>query len=236
MSERFERTEMLFGEEAVSKLQNSRVAVFGIGGVGGHCAEALVRSGIGAIDLIDNDTVSVSNINRQIVALDSTVGRYKVDVAKERFLDISPSTVINTYKTFYLPETSSLFNFGNYDYVVDAIDTVSGKIQLIMQAEEASVPIISCMGTGNKMDPTMLEIEDIYKTSVCPLARVMRNELKKRGVRRLKVLYSKEPPLIPHFQPRSSSDVRRSTPASNSFVPACAGLIIASHVIKELIK
>lgn len=236
MSKRFERTRMLFGDAAMEKLKNSRVAVFGIGGVGGHAAEALVRSGIGAIDIIDNDTVSESNLNRQIVALGSTVGRYKVDVAKERFADISPDTKVTAYKCFYMPETSSQFDFSKYDYVIDAIDTVTGKIELIMQAEKSNTPIISCMGTGNKIEPTMLEISDIYKTSVCPLARVMRNELKKRGIKRLKVLYSKEEPVIPRFQPENENETRRSVPASNSFVPACAGLIIAGEVIKQLTK
>ncbi len=236
MSKRFERTRMLFGDEAMQRLKNSRVAVFGIGGVGGHAAEALVRSGIGAIDIIDNDTVSESNINRQIIATGSTVGMYKVDAAKQRFIDISPDIKIRVHKCFYLPETAGQFDFNEYDYIIDAIDTVTGKIELIMQAEKCKTPIISCMGTGNKIEPSMLEIADIYKTSVCPLARVMRSELKKRGITHLKVLYSKEVPIIPKFQPEEQNEVRRATPASNSFVPACAGLIIASEVIKQLTK
>lgn len=236
MSKRFERTRMMLGDEAMEKLKNSHVAVFGIGGVGGHAAEALVRSGIGAIDIIDNDTVSESNINRQIIATGSTVGMYKIDAAKDRFTDISPDIKIITHKCFYLPETSGQFDFTKYDYIIDAIDTVTGKIELIMQAEKNKTPIISCMGTGNKLDPTMLEIADIYKTSVCPLARIMRNELKKRGIKHLKVLYSRETPIIPYFQPEEQNVSRRATPSSNSFVPACAGLIIASEVIKQLTK
>lgn len=227
---------MLLGEEAMEKLKSSRVAVFGIGGVGGHTAEALVRAGVGTLDIIDNDTVSVSNINRQIIALHSTVGKTKVDVAKDRFLDINPNAVINTYNCFYLPDTQSeVFDFSAYDYVVDAIDTVSGKIGLVLECQRVGTPIISSMGTGNKLDPTMLKISDIYKTSVCPLARVMRNELKKRGVKKLKVVYSEETPIIPHFMPpEDPNSPRRSIPASSSFVPSVAGLIIASEVIKDL--
>ncbi len=229
---------MLLGKEAVEKLKNSRVAVFGIGGVGGHTAEALIRAGVGTLDIVDSDRVSVSNINRQIFALHSTVGEYKVDVAKARLLDINPEAVINTYSCFYLPEESrGIFDFSLYDYVVDAIDTVSGKIGLVMECQRHDVPIISSMGTGNKVDPTMLKVSDIYKTSVCPLARVMRNELKKRGVKRLKVVYSEETPIIPHFMPEEdSTHPRRATPASSSFVPSVAGLIIASEVIKDLAK
>lgn len=236
MSKRFERTHMLLGDSAMERLKNSRVAVFGVGGVGGHAAEALVRCGIGAIDLIDNDTVDLTNINRQIIATEKTVGMYKVDAAKERFLEISPQLNITVHKCFYLPETSHIFDFSKYDFVIDAIDTVSGKIELVMQAEKHQTPIISCMGTGNKTNPSMLEIADIYKTSVCPLARVMRNELKKRGIKHLKVLYSKEQPIIPYFQPDEPKGQRRSTPASCSFVPPCAGLIIAGEVIKQLTK
>ncbi|MBE6544377.1 MAG: tRNA threonylcarbamoyladenosine dehydratase [Ruminococcaceae bacterium] len=238
MKEQFIRTEMLLGKEAVEKLKNSRVAVFGIGGVGGHTAEALIRAGVGTLDIVDSDRVSVSNINRQIFALHSTVGEYKVDVAKARLLDINPEAVINTYSCFYLPEESrGIFDFSLYDYVVDAIDTVSGKIGLVMECQRHDVPIISSMGTGNKVDPTMLKVSDIYKTSVCPLARVMRNELKKRGVKRLKVVYSEETPIIPHFMPEEdSTHPRRTTPASSSFVPSVAGLIIASEVIKDLAK
>ena len=229
---------MLLGKEAVEKLKNSRVAVFGIGGVGGYTAEALIRAGVGTLDIVDSDRVSVSNINRQIFALHSTVGEYKVDVAKARLLDINPEAVINTYSCFYLPEESrGIFDFSLYDYVVDAIDTVSGKIGLVMECQRHDVPIISSMGTGNKVDPTMLKVSDIYKTSVCPLARVMRNELKKRGVKRLKVVYSEETPIIPCFMPSEDSDhPRRAVPASSSFVPSVAGLIIASEVIRDLTK
>lgn len=227
MSEQFSRIEMLIGEENLAKLTNSHVAVFGIGGVGGYTVEALVRSGIGAIDIIDNDKVAESNLNRQIIALNSTIGKYKVDVAKERILDINPDIKINTHKIFYTPETSSQFDFAKYDYIVDAIDTVSGKIELVMQANQTQTPIISSMGAGNKMNPADFEVSDIYKTSVCPLAKVMRHELKKRKIKKLKVVYSKEPPI---------KQEGRRIPASNAFVPSTAGLIIASEVIKDLIK
>lgn len=192
MENQFERTELLLGSSAVEKLKNSRVAVFGAGGVGGYAIEALARSGVGTLDIIDNDTISLSNINRQIYALHSTVGEYKVDVAKKRIHDINPNASVNTYKTFFLPETADEFDFTQYDYIVDAIDTVTAKIELVMRASEANVPIICSMGTGNKLNPTLFEITDIYKTSVCPLAKVMRYELKKRGIKKLKVLYSKE--------------------------------------------
>lgn len=227
MSEQFSRLETLIGKENLTKLASSRVAVFGIGGVGGHTVEALVRSGIGTIDIIDNDKVAMSNLNRQIYALHSTIGRDKVDVAKERILDINPNITVNTYKVFYTPETSSQFDFTKYDYIVDAIDTVSGKIELVMQANLAQTPIISSMGAGNKMNPAEFEISDIYKTSVCPLAKVMRQELKKRGIKKLKVVYSKEMPI---------KHEGRRIPASNAFVPSTAGLIIAGEVIKDLIK
>ena len=238
MSEIFTRTEMLLGKEAIQKLKASRVAVFGIGGVGGHAAEALVRAGIGTIDLIDSDKVAPSNINRQIIALHSTVGRYKTEVAKERFEDINPEVKVNAINCFYLPgQTDSEFDFSKYDYVIDAIDTVTGKIGLIMECENTKTPIISSMGTGNKLDPTMLKVSDIYKTSVCPLARVMRNELKKRGIRKLKVVYSEETPIIPHSiqEIENEESTRRATPASCSFVPSVAGLIIASCVIKDIV-
>lgn len=225
MENQFSRTEMLLGKDGLEKLSQSRVAVFGIGGVGGYTAEALVRCGVGAIDLIDNDRVNESNINRQIYALHSTVGKYKVDAARERILDINPNVKINTFKTFFSPETSVEFNFNEYDYVIDAIDNVTGKIEIIMQCAKANVPVISSMGTGNKINPSMLEVEDIYKTSVCPLARVMRHELSKRGIVKLKVVYSKE---IPKKSPQRY-------PSSNSFVPPSAGLLIASEVIKDLI-
>jgi len=222
----FERTKALIGEIALEKLANSRIAVFGIGGVGGSVTEALVRAGIGEIDLIDNDTINATNINRQIVALHSTVGQYKVDVMKARALDINPNIKINTYKTFFSDETLNEFNFSKYDYVIDAIDSVKSKLLLIETAKNLNIPIISSMGTGNKLDPTGFVITDISKTSVCPLARVIRTELKKRGIKNLKVLYSKEIPI--------KTDSR--TPSSISFVPPAAGLIIASAVIKDLIK
>lgn len=228
----FARTEVLLGEENMRRLANARVAVFGVGGVGGYVAEALARSGIGALDLIDNDTVCMTNINRQIYALRSTVGRYKVDVAKERILDINPDASVNVYRTFYLPDTAEQFDFSVYDYVVDAIDTVTGKIGIAVQAQEAGVPVISSMGAGNKTDPTAFEVADIYQTSVCPLARVMRRELKKRGIKRLKVVYSREPPLQPQFTLEESS--RRQIPGSLAFVPSAAGLIAAGEVVKDL--
>jgi len=223
MEEQFSRTVGLLGEEAVAHLKNCHVAVFGVGGVGGFAAEALVRTGIGKMDIIDKDTVCESNLNRQIIALHSTIGRDKVDVMKERMLDINPNVVVNAHKCFFLPETRSLFDFSQYDYIVDAVDTVTAKLELVMAAEEVGVPIISSMGAGNKLDPTAFEVADIYKTSVCPLARVMRRELKKRNVKHLKVVYSKEEPVV-----------RRETPASAAFVPSVAGLIIAGEVIKDL--
>ncbi len=234
MENQFERTELLLGKDAIKKLKNSRVAVFGIGGVGGFTAEALVRSGIGAIDIIDNDTVALSNLNRQIIAVHSTLGKLKVDVAEERFLDINPDLKLNKHAVFYTPETSEKFDFTQYDYIVDAIDTVSGKIELIVQADKAGTPIISSMGAGNKLDPTRFEIEDIYNTSVCPLARVMRSELRKRGINNLKVVYSKEPPLSPLYQ--SENNERKKAPGSTAFTPSVAGLIIASEVVKDIIK
>ena len=237
MPEKFKRSELLLGKTAMEKLKNSRVAVFGVGGVGGYVVEALIRSGVGKIDIIDNDTVSVSNINRQIIATCDSVGKLKVDVAKERILNINPEASVRTYNTFYMPETSLVFNFNEYDYVVDAIDTVTAKISLVMQCEKANVPLISSMGTGNKLDPTAFEVSDIYKTSVCPLARVMRTELKKRGIKKLKVVYSKE---IPIKLDISSDEIipegKRQIPGSVSFVPSVAGLIIAGEVIKDLIS
>lgn len=227
MSEQFSRIQMLIGEDNLAKLTNSHVAVFGIGGVGGYTVEALVRSGIGKIDIIDNDKVAESNLNRQLYALHSTIGRYKTDVAKERILDINPNITVNSHKIFYTPETSAQFDFTRYDYIVDAIDTVSGKIELVMQANKTKTPIISSMGAGNKMNPADFEVSDIFKTSVCPLAKVMRQELKKRRVKKLKVVYSKEPPL---------KHEGRRIPASNAFVPSTVGLIIAGEVIKDLIK
>ncbi len=229
MVNEFSRTAQLFGEEAMARLKEARVAVFGIGGVGGHAAEALARSGIGAIDLIDKDTVEITNINRQIVALHSTLGRGKAEVMKERILDINKDCHVRAHKCFYLPETKENFDFRLFDYVVDAVDTVTAKIQLIMEAEKYNTPVISSMGAGNKMEPTAFEVADIYETSVCPLAKVMRRELKKRGVRSLKVVYSKEEPVrLPYPQGE------RGAPASNAFVPSVAGLILASEVIKDL--
>ncbi len=233
MSEQFSRTEMLLGSEAIEKLKNARVAVFGIGGVGSYTVEALARAGVGALDLIDSDNVAESNINRQIIALHSTVGRPKVEVAAERVRDIHPYCTVTCHNTFVLPETIGQFDLAAYDYIVDAIDTVSAKLALAAEGERLGVPVISSMGTGNKLDPTKFEVTDIYKTSVCPLARVMRTELKKRGVKKLKVLYSKEDPVKVTIK---SEEHRRAIPASISFVPSVAGLIIAGEVIKDLIK
>ena len=230
MLNQFSRTELLLGKENMQKLKNSRVAVFGIGGVGGHTAESLVRSGIGEIDIIDNDTISVTNINRQMFALLSTVGMDKVDAAKIRFADINPDMKVNTHKMFFLPETE--FDLSVYDYVIDAIDTVSAKIELAVRCEKLGVPVISSMGAGNKLDPTAFEIADIYETSVCPLARVMRTELKKRGVKSLKVVYSKEKPRTPLYSSENSG--KRQTPGSTAFTPTVAGFIIASEVIKDI--
>lgn len=238
MLEQFSRTGLLLGEVAMEKLQQARVAVFGVGGVGGYTVEALARSGVGTIDLIDNDTVCLSNINRQIIATTKTIGRYKVEVVKERILEINPDTKVNCYQTFYMPETRNLFDFSQYDYVVDAIDTVTGKIELVLQAKEAGVHIISSMGAGNKLDPTRFEVADIYKTSVCPLAKVMRRELKKREIKHLKVVYSKEKPMKPietAAQREAPEDtVRRAVPGSTAFVPSVVGLIIAGEVIKDI--
>ena len=227
----FERTALLLGKASVEKLAEKRVAVFGVGGVGGFVCEGLVRAGIGAIDIVDKDTVALSNINRQLIALHSTVGKNKVDVLEERLKDINKNLIIKKYKCFFLPETSETFDFREYDYVVDAIDTVTGKIELILKAKEAGVPIISAMGAGNKLDPTAFLVSDIYKTSVCPLARVMRRELKKRGVEKLKVVYSKEEPIKPQFE-----EGEEVVPGSVSFVPPALGLIIAGEIVKDLIR
>ena len=227
----FERTALLLGKASVERLARKRVAVFGVGGVGGFVCEGLVRAGIGAIDIGDKDTVALSNINRQLIALHSTVGKNKVDVLEERLKDINKDLIIKKYKCFFLPETSDTFDFREYDYVVDAIDTVTGKIELILKAKEAGVPIISAMGAGNKLDPTAFQVSDIYKTSVCPLARVMRRELKKRGVEKLKVVYSKEEPIKPQF-----GEGEEVVPGSISFVPPVVGLIIAGEVVKDLIR
>ena len=225
MSEAWSRTELLLGQEAVERLAKARVAVFGIGGVGSYAAEALARSGVGSLDLIDSDRVAASNLNRQIIALHSTLGRYKTEVMRERILDINPHACVRIYNCFYLPETAELFDFSVYDYVVDAIDTVTGKIELVMQAREAGTPVISSMGAGNKLDAAAFRVEDIYRTSVCPLAKVMRRELKKRGVKDLKVVYSKEEPVKKGNQ----------IPGSIAFVPPAAGLILAGEVVKDLL-
>lgn len=223
MGEHFVRTEMLLGKDAMEKLSRARVAIFGIGGVGGHTLEALVRSGVGTLDIIDNDQVCLSNLNRQIIATHRTLGQYKVDAAEERMKEINPEVVIHKHCLFYLPETADGFDFTQYDYIVDAIDTVTGKLELALRAQQAKTPIISSMGAGNKLDPTAFEVADIYQTSVCPLARVMRRELKKRGVEKLKVVYSRE------------SAKPLQTPGSTAFVPSVVGLIIAGEVIKGLI-
>ncbi len=226
---------MLFGKKAMQKLASARVAVFGIGGVGGYVVEALARSGVGALDLIDNDTVSLTNINRQIIATLETVGKYKVDIAAQRVKEINPDCAITAHKIFYLPETACEIDFINYDYIVDAIDTVAGKLAIIEKAHNCGVRVISCMGTGNKTDPMAFRVADINQTSVCPLARVMRRELKKRGITALKVVYSREEPLKP-LENSGEASQRREIPASCAFVPSVAGLIIAGEVIKDLIK
>lgn len=237
MYTRFSRTELLLGNEAMEKLKNSKVAVFGVGGVGGYVCEALVRSGIGQFDIIDKDDVSVTNINRQIIATDKTVGRYKVDVMKERMLEINPEAKINARKCFFLPENADEFPFKQYDYVVDAVDTVTAKIALVMKADENNVPIISSMGAGNKLDASAFKVADIYKTNVCPLAKVMRRELKKCGIKRLKVVYSEETPVKPKLNDKENLlEGKKVIPGSVAFVPSVAGLIIAGEVVKDLIK
>lgn len=225
MEGRFERTEQLLGSENMKKLAGARVAVFGVGGVGGYVVEALARCGIGALDLIDNDIVAPSNLNRQIIATVSTLGRAKVDAARDRVMEIHPDCQVNIHKIFYLPETADCFDFREYDYIVDAIDTVTGKLMLAEQARAAGTPLISSMGTGNKLDPTALKVADIYETKVCPLAKVMRRELRKRGIGSLKVVYSEEEPLG-----------RGRPPGSVSFVPSVAGLIIAGEVVKDILR
>ncbi len=235
MKEELLRTAMLLGEEAVEKLQKARVAVFGIGGVGGYTLEALARAGIGQLDLIDSDTVSRSNINRQILATQSTVGMPKVEAGKQRVLDINPDCVVRTWPVFYTPETADQFDFSQYDYIVDAIDTVTGKLQLVMAAREAGTPIISCMGTGNKLDAAAFEVSDISKTTMCPLARIMRKELGKRGVKHLKVVYSQEEALSPTgWEEEAKLLGKRQIPGSVAFVPGAAGLILAGEVIKDI--
>lgn len=263
--ERFARTQMLVGKENMERFGRARVAVFGVGGVGGYVVEALARTGIGTLDLIDNDTVCLSNLNRQIIATEKTLGKYKVDAAKERVLEINPDAVVNTYRTFYLPETADQFDFARYDYVVDAIDTVTGKLMLVEQAKAAGTPIICSMGAGNKLDASAFQVADISETSVCPLAKVMRRELKKRGIEHLKVVYSKEKAMTP-ISPETSTETeadpgmaadrktamergengakmqektavkRRQTPGSVAFVPSVAGLIIAGEVIRDLMQ
>lgn len=249
MLNQFSRTELLFGHEAMDKLAGARVAVFGIGGVGGYVCEALVRSGVGALELVDDDKVCLTNLNRQIIATRKTVGKYKTEVMKERILEINPQAEVVTHQCFFLPETANQFDFSKYDYVVDAVDTVTAKIQIIMQAKEAGVPVISCMGAGNKLDPTQFKVADIYKTKMCPLAKVMRHEMKKRGVKKLKVVYSEEKPTRP-IEDMSIScrnhcicppgaahkcTERRDIPGSVAFVPSVAGLIIAGEVIKDIV-
>ncbi|MDO4261008.1 MAG: tRNA threonylcarbamoyladenosine dehydratase [Eubacteriales bacterium] len=237
MLNQFSRTGLLLGEEKLERLARARVAVFGVGGVGGYAVEALARSGVGALDLIDSDRVCLTNINRQIYATHSTLGAYKVDVARERILDINPQAQVRVHKVFYMPDTAEQFDFTEYDYILDAIDTVTGKLELIVQADRCGTPVISSMGAGNKLDPSAFQVEDIYRTSVCPLAKVMRRELKKRGIRRLKVVYSREQPLTPAGdggELREEGVSRRSIPGSVAFVPSVAGLIMAGEVVKDL--
>ena len=237
MKEELLRTAMLLGEDAVEKLTRARVAVFGIGGVGGYTLEALARAGIGQLDLIDSDTVSRSNINRQILATQSTVGMPKVEAGKRRVLDINPDCVVRTWSLFYTPETADQFDFTEYDYIVDAIDTVTGKLQLVKAAQEAGTPIISCMGTGNKLDASAFEVSDISKTTMCPLARIMRKELSKRGIRHLKVVYSREEALSPTgWEEEAKALGKRQIPGSVAFVPGAAGLILAGEVIKDIAR
>ena len=248
MLNQFSRTQLLFGEDSMKKLENSRVAVFGVGGVGGYVCEALVRSGVGHFDIIDDDKVCLTNINRQIIATRKTVGKYKVDVMEERMLDINPKVEVNKYKCFFLPENADDFPFDKYDYVVDAVDTVTAKIELVMKCKKEGVPIISSMGAGNKLEASAFKVSDIYKTKMCPLAKVMRHELKKRGVEKLKVVYSEEKPtrpledmsiscrsncICPPGAERKCTD-RRDIPGSVAFVPSVAGLIIAGEVVKDI--
>lgn len=235
MEDQFSRTRMLLGDEGMCRLKRARVAVFGIGGVGGHAAEALARSGVGGLELIDKDTVSMSNLNRQIIALHSTVGRYKTEVMKERILDICPETEVAVHNCFFLPETAGQFDFSRYSYVVDAVDTVTAKLEIVLRAKAAGVPVISAMGAGNKLDPALFRVADIYSTEMCPLAKVMRRELKKRQVKKLKVVYSPEPPRIP-FGAAGEEPGRRAVPGSTAFVPSVAGLVLAGEVIRDLVE
>lgn len=235
MSEQFLRTEMLLGSDAIQKLQNARVAVFGLGGVGGYVVEALARSGVGSLDLIDSDRVSVSNLNRQILATHSTVGMLKVDAARNRVLDINPECQVKTWPVFYTPDTADTFDFTQYDYIVDAIDTVTGKLALVERAKAAGTPIICCMGTGNKLDASAFQVADISKTTMCPLARVMRRELSKRGIRHLKVVYSQEEALTPTgWEEEAAALGKRQIPGSVAFVPGAAGLLLAGEVVRDL--
>ena len=248
MLNQFSRTELLLGHDGMDRLKNARVAVFGVGGVGGYVVEGLARSGVGALDLIDDDKVCLTNINRQIIATRKTIGKYKVDVAKDRINEINPECLVKTYQTFYLPETADQFDFTEYDYVVDAIDTVTGKLQLVLEAKKAGTPIISSMGAGNKLDPTAFKVADIYETSICPLAKVMRRECKKRGIDSLKVVYSEEKPtrpiedmsiscrtncVCPPGAQRTCTQ-RRDVPGSTAFVPSVVGLIIAGEIVKDI--
>lgn len=248
MLDQFSRTELLLGREAMEKLRHSRVAVFGIGGVGGYAVEALARSGVGTLDLIDDDRICLTNLNRQIFATRSTVGKYKVDAAQARINDICPNITVNTRKCFFMPDNADDFDFSDYDYIIDAIDTVKGKLEIVRRAKAMNIPVISSMGAGNKLDPTAFRVADIYQTKVCPLARVMRYELRKMGIKELKVVYSEEKPIRPvedmEISCRSNCicppgtarkcTVRRDIPGSNAFVPSAAGLIIAGEVIKDL--
>ena len=242
MTEQFSRTARVLGEDAIQTLSACHVAIFGLGGVGGYAAEALVRSGIGRFDLVDHDKVDITNLNRQIIATHQTIGREKTEVMKERMLSINPDADVTIHSCFFLPENADNFDFTKYDYIIDAVDTVTAKIEIILRAQAAGVPVISSMGTGNKLNPAMLEVADIYETSVCPLARVMRRELKKRGVEKLKVVYSKEEPIQPvEYGSKEAGNIetqpeRKAIPGSTAFVPPAAGLLTASEVIKDLIK
>lgn len=233
MLTQFSRTELLLGEESMDKLNKARVAIFGIGGVGGYVCEALVRSGIRSFDLIDDDKVCLTNLNRQIIATHKTIGQYKVDVMKERMLDINPEADVRVYRSFFLPENADQFPFSEYDYVIDAVDTITAKIELVMKCQEMNIPIISSMGAGNKFEGSAFRVADIYKTKMCPLAKVMRRELKQRGVKQLKVVYSEEQPISPEMETEEETK-RRSTPGSLAFVPSVAGLIMAGEVVKDL--
>ena len=238
MLEQFSRTELLIGEEGVQKLQNAKIAIFGIGGVGSYVVEGLARAGIGNFILVDKDKVDASNINRQIIATHKTIGRPKVEVSKERILDINPNANVEIYQEFFMPNSEEILN-STIDYVVDAVDTITAKIELVVRADKLNIPIISCMGTGNKLDPTKFEVTDIYKTNICPLAKVMRKELKSKGIEKLKVVYSKEEPIKPNCKPeeiKKDNSNKKQIPGSISFVPSVAGLIIAGEVIKDIIK